>query len=824
MNKILVTVLGGSILKSSISINTHGVYTNLMNFKLAKKTVLLSAAISVALSTTAAKGQQAETEKMEDELIEEIITVGARRSFSALSTTQSMTDQQSPMTSILSTIDNLPGVNITEGDTFGFDDWSTTVNLRGYQTSLSEQQVGTTIDGFPNGDSNYGGGAKANRYIDSMNSGGVEVNQGIASIDTRTTESLGGTLNFTTNDPLESERMRIQAVQGDFDSRRYYARYDTGRILNDTTVGWVSANHNEATDWVEGSAENERDHFAAKFITDLGTDYKLTGYYVYDDVQEDNYQRITPSEFATDSDSDRLIGDWTDVPFINQLYRQGWSTLRENHFGYLKFDGKLNAGLDFSIGLYDHQMEGRGDWIPPQVVDLVNDAGGSEYEVRGNLPIIGGTPIGNIYFVNAAGEALSPNSGCESSITFPYGGAGPEFDPLCYGAGALPVQSFRHTHYSRDRTGWTADFDWSTSFGDFENILSGGIWFEDSERLESRDWHNLTDARVGIDFNEVPYWIQYDRDFNRDTTMVYLQNELSFGDLTITAGLREFDVDNSEVDVLGVAPRESLNSKTDLLFSGGANYQLPLDGLELFLGYSENVKPLIDTILEREGSSSGDLEAEQAENVELGLRYSSSRLSASAVVFQNEFDNRLEFFGPQIAGNIPNYTVGLAGRFDNVGGIESGGFELASSFNISDNWSIYASYTDTDATYVGTGLGAAADAAVSLVPGKQVINTPDKMWVLSLDWARNQYMAGISTKYVGERFVDRANAQHVDAYTVSDLYIGVSGEALTDYLKGFEFRLVVNNAFDESYLGGVSGFGAWIGSPRTASFAMTVDL
>lgn len=105
------------------------------------------------------------------EQIEEIIVTGATRTYSALTTTQSMQDQQSPITSILSTIDNLPGVNITEGDTFGFDDWSTTVNLRGYQTSLSEQQVGTTIDGFPNGDSNYGGGAKANRYIDTMNSG-----------------------------------------------------------------------------------------------------------------------------------------------------------------------------------------------------------------------------------------------------------------------------------------------------------------------------------------------------------------------------------------------------------------------------------------------------------------------------------------------------------------------------------------------------------------------------------------------------------------------------------------------------------------------------
>ncbi len=210
--------------------------------------------------------------------------------------------------------------------------------------------------------------------------------------------------------------------------------------------------------------------------------------------------------------------------------------------------------------------------------------------------------------------------------------------------------------------------------------------------------------------------------------------------------------------------------------------------------------------------------------MELGLRYSSRRLNASAVVFQNEFDNRLEFFGNQLAGNIPDYTIGLAGRFDNVGGIDSDGFELAVNYEINQNWSVYGSYTDTDATYVGTGLGAVADAAVGVFPGRQVVNTPDSMWVLSVDWTRNKYFAGLSTKYVGDRFIDRANALPTDAYTVSDLYLGVDGEAVSDLLQGFEFRMVVNNVFDESYLGGISGFGAWIGSPRTASFAMTVDL
>lgn len=754
--------------------------------------------------------------------IEEVVVVGASRTYSALSTTQSMNDQQSPITSILSTIDNLPGVNITEGDTFGFDDWSTTINLRGYQTSLSEQQVGTTIDGFPNGDSNYGGGAKANRYIDTMNSGGVEVNQGIAAIDTRTTESLGGTLNFTTNAPEEEERLRVQLVQGDFESQRYYGRYDTGRLFNDTTKAWVSLNHNEASDWMEGSAQNERDHFAAKFVTEMDG-YTLTGYYAYDDVQEDNYQRITKGEFLEDPDSDRLNGNWTNTPYINQVYRQGWSTLRENRFGYLKLDIEPNENLNASFGLYDHQMEGRGDWIPPNIVDLVDDNGGPEYEVAGNLPVLGGSGIGAIYFINAAGEALTPDPSCESSITFPYGGAGPESDPLCYGQGAIPVQSYRHTHYQRDRTGYTADFDFTADVAGGENVIRGGLWIEDSTRLEYRDWHKLTDARVGIEFDQMPYWIQYDRDFNRETTMWYLQDEFSIGQFTLSAGLRRFDVDNTETDVFGVAAPESLNSRSDTLISGGATYQTPVEGLEAFIGYSENVKPLLDTVLEREGSAAADLEAEVAENIELGLRYVSPRFSGSAVYFDNEFNNRLEFFGPQIAGNIPNYTIGLAGRFDNVGGIGSNGFELAGTVELSDNWSLYASYTNTDATYIGTGLGADADAAIGVVAGNTVVATPETMWVASLDWTREQYFAGLSTKFVGDRFMDRANAVVADEYTVSDLYLGVNGESISDALESFEFRFVVNNLFDESYLGGIAAWGAWIGAPRTASFAMTID-
>lgn len=777
-------------------------------------------AISLGASLAPAIASADDNKPDDNKPMEEVVVVGEAKTFSAVDTTASMQDQQNSITSVLESVDNLPGVNVTEGDTFGFDDWSTTINLRGYQTNLSEQQVGITIDGFPNGDSNYGGGTKANRYIDSMNAGGVEVNQGIADIASRSTEALGGTLNFRTNDPIEDARMRIQASIGDFNSRRYAGRYDTGRVLNNSTIAWISVAHNGATDWMENSSQNTRDNAAAKFITTFGK-YTLTGYGVYDDIQEDNYQRITLSEFEQDPHWDRLIGTWTGVPYVDQLYRRAWSTLRTNSFGYLKLDADFSDNFNATFSAYHHHMDGRGDWIPPYLQDVVNDAGGPETELTPTTTN-GGAGLGIITFVDPNGVALSPDPNCISSITFPYGGASSAFDPACFPRNSVPVQSYRHTHYGRERFGGMADVRYRMMIGDFENAIRAGLWMENSKRFEWRDWHKLIDARVGIAYDETPYWIQYNRTFKRDTFNWYLQDKLTIDTLSFSLGARQFKVDNTEKDNFGVSPDQSLDTHTKTMWSGGATWDTPVDGLEAFLGYAQNVKPLTDGILEQVGTSTDNIEAETADNIEAGIRYVGP-VNLSAVYFKNKFKNRLEFFGPQVAGNIPNYSIGLSGRYDNVGGIESKGLELAATYNITDEWSVYGSYSKIDATYVGTGLGAAADAALGLTPGNTVVATPDNMYVVSFDWTRDAYSAGISTKYVGDRFIDRSNTQVAKAYRTSDVYMKVQGDAPGDAFKSYELSLVVNNVFNKSYLGGISGFGAWIGAPRTAVFTMTLD-
>ena len=95
-----------------------------------------------------------------DNVIQEVTVTAKPTSYANNVIEPAMLEQQSSVSSVLS-IDNLPGISINEGDAFGGDDWSTTITMRGFSIDGNQQQLGMTVDGIPNGGSNYGGGAKS---------------------------------------------------------------------------------------------------------------------------------------------------------------------------------------------------------------------------------------------------------------------------------------------------------------------------------------------------------------------------------------------------------------------------------------------------------------------------------------------------------------------------------------------------------------------------------------------------------------------------------------------------------------------------------------
>ncbi len=731
-----------------------------------------------------------------------------------------MMRQQSSIASVTSVVDNLPGVSIQEGDAYGFDDWSSNVTVRGFQVTINEAQIGTTIDGFPNGTSDYWSGTKANRFIDPMNLGGVEVSQGTADIASRSVEALGGTFNYLTDDPAAERTYTASSTLGENDGKRFYMRLDTGPLFGSGTRAWIAAVRQEATDWVQGSARNEREHVAAKLVSSHES-VDLTGYFSFDSIHEDTYQRLySDADFRANPRWDRLVGDWPGVPYLNQFYRPGWQTRRNNLFAYLKADWSLSDVTTLSVGAYFHRNRGRGDWLPPYIVDITDDAGGPESELTGGAAVRGGAQLGVIRFVNGNGVAVGPTPGCASTYIFNYyGSGGAAVDPACH-PGATAVQSYRHSHYGKDRVGVTLDEEWFTTIGSAGSTLRAGIWYEDSRRDLGRDWHRMLDPKLSFKWDEGAYWHQYEWDFPQRVFKWYVEETLYAGPFALSGGVKQFLVGVSREDVFGADPNLEFESDSDLLLSGGVTYETPVTGLSLFAGYAENFKAIPSTLLEVPGRSLDLLEPETASNVDVGLQYTGDRVALGATWYAIDFENRIFYLGPQTPAG-PNYLIPGGGAYFNAGGIETSGIELSATVQLPSQTSFYTALTFNDSTYVGSG-DPLVDANQGIVAGTDVTGVPDRLLVLSLDRS-GPLGVGLTAKYTSARRVSLTADWYADAYWLADAYVSFSGEALSELLQSTEFSIVANNLFDKPYLSAITENAAWLGAPRTISMTATVS-
>ena len=809
---VRVTGLDGRFTFEDVPAGPYGVTLVLPGFETGEAQAVVPAGGSTSLELTMAI----------ERLMESISVVAEEpRIFATNVVAEPMIAQQSTITSVLAVVDNLPGVSIQEGDTYGIDDWSTGVSMRGFQVQLDEAQIGTTIDGFPNGTSDYWSGSKANRFIDQPNMGGVEVSQGTADIASRSIEALGGTFHFTTDDPAPERAYTAAMTLGEFDGQRYYLRVDTGALFGTETFAWVSASRQENRDWVQRAVVQERDHVAAKLTSSVGR-AGLTAYFSHDDTTATSYQRLfSAADYELDPRWDRLIDTWTEVPYVNQLYRAGWSIPRRNTFGYLKADVALSDVLTLSTGAYYHRQWGRGDWLPPYLVNVTDDAGGPESELIHGRSVLGGGPLGRLHYVGPDGAALAPRPGCVSSITFPYGGAGPEHDPACYPAGAIPVQSYRHSHYGKERLGLTADQEWFHAVGEGGNRLRAGVWYEDGRRDLGRDWHKMIDARVGPRFDETPYWRQYDWAFPQDVFKWYVEDTVYAGPFALSGGVQQYLIGVSRSDRFGAAPDIGIDSDSDPLFSGGVTWTTPVEGLELFAGYAQNFKSLTDRLLEVPGRAADDLEPETADNVDLGLRYSGARASVMATWYRIDFRNRIFFLTPASSAG-PDYLIAGGGSYFNAGGIESRGLELSTTVRLTDRTSFYTAFTRNDSANLGSG-DPLVDAAQGILPGSDVVGVPDTLWVVSVDHGDGPLAIGVSGKYTSSRAITLDGSWRSHPYWLVDAYFTFALDRVSETLDGMELSLVANNLLDRAYLATIAGQGAFLGAPRAVSLNASVS-
>lgn len=750
--------------------------------------------------------------------LDQVQVIGQATSYSKTAVSKETINRQTILSSVNNALNELPGVVVSEADATGSSVWGTQISMRGFVTNRDTQQIGTTIDGLPNGGSGYGGGSLANRYIDTLDLETVEVSQGTADISSRSNEALGGTLNFLTSDPLQEQRVRFVVGGGDNDARKYYARFDTG-LLAGHTRAWISASSSEVHDWIDGSGRTSNDHVAAKFVTELDR-WTLSGYASYNDANEPEYTSVSPASFATNPDRDGLVGNLTGIPNLDQNFRSGSRALRENTFGYLRaaFDG--GNGFKASVAGYAHKMEGRGDWLPPYLVQAREDGvGNPESEYRGGDTVYGGSALGQFYFVNPDGSAAQVTPGCT-----PRAGFTADYDPNCYAAGVQGVQSYRHSHYDNDRAGFTADVEWKQDFGTVENTVRGGVWVENVDRSVRRDWHRLLNVGTDISFDNVPYWVQFEDRYKVNEQMYYVEDVARFGPFSARVGVKQFFVDQKRQRTIGAAENVRSDSKSDPLLSAGATWTLPVQGLEAFAGYSQNFAAIPSGVLgETDAQRFARVEPETADNIELGLRVSRWPLTGSITLYNIKFDNRIVYLPARLADGI-DYLDETDGVYENFGGVESTGVEAALGYGWDNGWRINGAYTYNRSEYLGSG-NAARDAELGIVDGADVIGQPRHILVMSADWQGESWNFGVSGRYLGERYLDASNANRLPSATVFNANIGFDLQDLSPKLKGVGASFVVSNLTDRRYLSGVDGSDtAFIGAPRTVGFSVRVDL
>ncbi|MET0282364.1 MAG: TonB-dependent receptor [Steroidobacteraceae bacterium] len=755
----------------------------------------------------------------EEQALEAVVIIGQATTYSKTTVSDETLARLPVLGSVNDALNELPGVAVTEADAYGSSAWGTQIAMRGFVANRDRAQIGTTIDGLPNGGSLYAGGAMANRYIDTLDLKTIEVSQGTADVSSRSNEALGGTLNFLTSDPLSESRLRLLAGAGSYDASKYYARYDTGLLFGNTRA-FVSASSSRNSDWIDGSTTTGRDHLNAKFISDIGN-WTLTGFFAYDDADESEYVGVTLDQFKADPDHDLLTGELTGIPYIDQNYRSGSRALRENSFGYLRAAFDAGAGIKGNVTGYAHKMQGRGDWIPQYLVDVTNDgAGRPNTEFQGGFTVRGGPQLGTIKYVTPTGATAPMIAGCVGSAVLPA-----EYNPACYPAGSEAVQSYRHTHYDNDRAGFTGDLDWSTAFAGIDNTLRGGVWLENLDRSETRDWHRLTNVGVNIAFDHTPYYVQWRDEFSADTRMAYAEDVLDFGAVKARAGVKRFWIDQSRDRVIGDNTVVNKNSKSDPLVSLGLTWTLPVEGVEAFAGFSQNYSAIFNNVLQRTNQLSlNEVEPETADNVELGLRVDRGPFIASATLYSIKFDNRIEALTASLVDGI-DYLGQNDVLYLNVGGIKSKGVEAMFNYRLGGGWILGSSYTYNDSSYKGTG-DAAQDAALNLVPGAQVAGAARHTLVASADWRGQSWNFGISGRYTGKRPLDRANDESLSSVTIWNANVGFDLTQLSPQLKGASANLVVTNLTNEEYLSGVenAGSSAFIGAPRTVVFSVSVEL
>jgi iron complex outermembrane recepter protein len=731
-------------------------------------------------SATAATVEAEVSDATNSDDVTEIVVYGRGQSKQLQTLKSTELSLQTPGTSPLKAIDKLPGVSFQSADPFGTYEWSTRINIRGF----NQNQLGFTLDGVPLGDMSYGNhnGLHISRAIINEDIGRVDINQGAGALSTASTSNLGGTLQFSSRAVSDTLGGELNGSLGSDSFYRVYGRFDTGAIeaLNGLRA-YVSVADQKTDKW-KGGGEQTLRQYNAKAVLPIG-EGELTGFYNYSERREQDYQDLsfdminrlgrnwdnfqpnwaranqagtilnTPANYLSGA-LNPASGYYTGVG-INPYLAAGVSTpddayyagagVRDDNLYSLSYEGPLGDIIRISATAYKHTNEGQGLWYTP-------------YRVSPNFGVVGAT---------------SDNA-------------------------ALSV---RTTEYDVDRGGVFGALN--VDLGSHQ--VTAGLWFETNNFNQARRFYAedlAAPKRDPLGFQSNPFFTQWQYSFRTQTTTAFIQDIWSLTPkLKVNYGFKLMNVTNTVSTLAGNPLSSSLSSKDDFLPQVGFVYEWS-PKVELFGSYSENMAAYVSAATAGPFSSQNqanvdfvaqNLKPETSKTLEGGMRLNWGNLKGVAALYHVEFDNRL------LAIQQGAAIVGNASVLSNVGSVETNGLELAGTWKLSKDISIFSSYSYNRSEYADnyTSNGVTFDTS-----GKTVVNTPETLFNLEGAYDNGSLFGSLGVKYTGARFYTYENiGGKVDGFAIADLSLGYR------FGKAWDVQLNLTNLTDEDYISTIGSAG-----------------
>jgi iron complex outermembrane receptor protein len=660
-----------------------------------------------------------------------------------------------PGTSPLKVLEKLPGVSFQSSDPFGAYEWSTRFSIRGFNQS----QLGFTLDDIPLGDMSYGNnnGLHISRAISSENLGRVSVSQGAGNLGTASTSNLGGTVQFYTLGPSDTQGVTFAQTLGSDKTSRTFVRFDSGYLNNNATKLFISGTRQRADKW-KGDGPQDQDQFNSRIEHHFG-DNVLTAFYNHSDRRETDYQDLSLEMVQRlGYNWDNYAPDWNRaVNAAKGIYTGGVNNmddayyagrgLRKDNLGGITLEAKLASNADFKSTVYHHDNVGQGHWWTPYT-------------------------------------ASSPT---------------------------MPI-SIRTTEYSIGRDGLITDLSWDIA----GNNIVGGFWAERSNHTLTRNFYAVDGPIDDNHFLSNPMSTGFKQDFNTVTTQFYLQDTYAAmdGKLKINGGFKSPKVTIDATSLVGTRAAGQIVASKSFLPQAGLTYALTRDD-EIFASASNNMRayqPGVNGPFSQTQSafalSQSTLKPETSTSVDLGYRFKRADISGSVAVYHTDFDDR------QLSVATCVGIAGCPSTFVNVGKVETKGLEAIAVWKLTKEFSWFNTFTYNDSKYKSDYKDNGVNVAVS---GKTVVDTPKNMYDTEIGYENAVWFAKLGAKYTGKRYYTYTNDASVQSYWLGNLSAGYKLPS-GGMVKDLSLQLNVTNLFDKQYFSTIGSNGFQATDP-TGTFA-----